>query len=175
MPNPKKIWKRQENIIKFLDLLMKKKELTFPMLKDKLQVSVATLSAYIKALEQQGKIESFIKSGEDRRVTWYRIKPENAKIVETQLSRYEAVKFIEGLSNPVHIRKSQNGTSVDIFISFPMEVGNGVMRKLAEASTMTIAKANLSQAAEKFLKLLSTTTTVSKMANQKIAIVIMSE
>ena len=94
---------------KLLALLKTKKEMTFQQLKEALGVSDPTLAEYIKTLENQKRIENFLKSP-DRRHRWYKIKLESAEEVDAQIGRYEAIKFIEGIQNPLYIYKpSPNG------------------------------------------------------------------
>lgn len=111
MVNWKKGKDRDENLTKLLSLLTRK-ESRFYELKEKLNVSEPTLTEYIKKLESKQQIEAFLKS-EGPRQKWYRIKPESKKNVETQIRQYEAIKFIEGMENPLYEYQEKNSEFVD--------------------------------------------------------------
>jgi DNA-binding MarR family transcriptional regulator len=112
--------KQRDNLNRFLKLLEQHGKLTFPDLAEKLGVSRVTLSSYIKILMKQQKIMQ-TKDEKDLRVEWYSVRPEKAKIVESQIKQYEAVKFIEDLVEPIHAYEtSRDGTmAVSAFASIP--------------------------------------------------------
>jgi len=160
MVNPKKEWERLDNLNKLLSLLKQHEELTFKGLKEKMGVSEPTLTGYIKTLEGQKKIEPFFKP-QDRRQRWYRIKPENRQKVEAQLLKYEAIRFIEGIPNPIYVFEEKDGKAIAAFMSDP---GVATLRGFAKRAVQGIVSANLNF--PNFLKL-------SPVENQKIAVVIM--
>jgi DNA-binding MarR family transcriptional regulator len=115
--NPNKEWKRDENLKKLLSLLKTHGELRFGELKDKLGVSEPTLAKYIRKKEEAGEIVGYFK--QDRRERYYKITPEKMRKVEGQLSQYEAIKFIEGISNPVYVYDKEQQTAIAVFMSTP--------------------------------------------------------
>lgn len=137
MVNPKKQWEREDNLNRLLSLLKQHGELTFSDLKEKMGVSEPTLTKYIKTLEKQEKIKPFFKP-EDRRQRWYRIKLENKKEVEAQLGKYEAIKFIGRISNPVYIDEpSKDGSrAMALFSSVPPEENREAWEKELRKKTM---------------------------------------
>jgi len=161
MVNPKKEWNRSDNLNRLLSSLKQHDELSFGDLKEKVRVSEPTLTEYIKALEKQGRIEHFFKA-RDRRKRWYRIKPENRQKVEAQLLKYEAIKFIESIHNPVYVFRQKDGKAIAAFMSDP---GNVALRDVAKK-----AMQNQVSAALNFPNLLK----FSPAENQKIAVVIMA-
>jgi DNA-binding MarR family transcriptional regulator len=96
--------------------------LNFQSIKQKLNVSEPTLTDYIKTLETDNRIEHFEKP-EDRRHTWYRIKPQSIKAVDRALLKYEAVKFIKNIEEPMvtYLKGKDGKSSISIFLS---DVGN---------------------------------------------------
>jgi hypothetical protein len=83
-----------------------------------MDVSEPTLTEYIKILEIERKIESFSKP-EDRRNTWYRIKPENSPLVNADIGKYEIIQFIDSLKNPIYGYEQQGNVSASIFAVKP--------------------------------------------------------
>lgn len=130
MVNPKKIWERSENLNRLLLLLKHHGEITFKDLKEKMGVSDPTLTDYIKTLEKQEKIEHFFKA-RDRRKRWYRIRKERTKLVETQLGKYEALKFVEEIDNPIYLyEQSKDGSrAMALFSSVPPTENREVWEK----------------------------------------------
>lgn len=149
----------RENINKLLSLLKNHGKLRFYDLKEKLRVSSPTLSQYLKELEGDGKIETFHVKGEDRRIRWYRIKPENRKNVETQLGKYEAIRFIEGISNPIYSYVEDGEKAIAVFMSGIDQRVERLAQKMAD------------QMASQYLKFLK----LKLLPNQKIATVIMTK
>ena len=160
MVNPKKEWERSDNLNKLLLLLKQHEELTNRDLKEKMGVSDPTLAEYIKTLEKKGRIEHFFKT-HDRRKRWYRIKPENRQKVEAQLGKYEAIRFIGSISNPVYTFVEKDGKAIAAFMSDP---GAASLRNVAKRAMDAIVSANL-----KFPNLLK----LSPAENQKMAVIIM--
>ena len=107
---------KEINLNTLLSLLKEHKERTFKDLSKGIEVSNPTLTEYIKLLEGQNKIEHFDKAG-DRRSQWYRIKPESSEQVTDQLGRYEAIRFIKGIPNPIHVHKKEGDLSVSAFVT----------------------------------------------------------
>ena len=109
----------RENLNKLLSLLKQYENMQFRELKKELGVSSPTLSAYFRKLRNQ--IECFRFEGEDRRIKRYRIRPENKKEVETQLAKYEAINFIERMSNPIYIydKSEDESRAMALFSSVP--------------------------------------------------------
>jgi DNA-binding MarR family transcriptional regulator len=133
MANPKARWNRDDNMNKLLHLLKEHTELTFKDLKNGLQVSDPTLTEYVKLLEQQNKIEHFDKPG-DRRSQWYRIKQESETEVQTQLGKYEAVRFIKSIYNPIYsYHPSEHGKSIAAFCGALDTVNRKQQQKMVDA------------------------------------------
>ena len=111
-------WDRSRNRVKILSLLETHGKMRYRDLKEKMNVSNPTLSDYIKFWEEQGKIEHFWGT-RDRREKWYRIKPKNKEKVEGQLRKFEVIKFVEGISNPVYVFEQSNDgtTAIGVFTS----------------------------------------------------------
>ncbi|MGD0449919.1 MAG: transcriptional regulator [Candidatus Bathyarchaeia archaeon] len=132
MANPKKEWKRSDNLVELLSLLKTHRELDYQTLKAKLNISDPTLTEYIKLLEANGKIEHFSKS-DDRRRTWYRIKPQSMETVEGDLLEYEAVKFLKSIEDPLvtYLKGKDGKSSVSIFLSNAGSV-KGPQKKIFE-------------------------------------------
>ena len=130
MVNPKTTWSREDNHRKLLSLLREHEQLTFGDLKNKLSVSEPTLTEYIKDLEEENWIEPFFKP-EDRRQRWYRIKVESKEKVDSQLGKYEAIKFIEGIPNPIYIHREKGKRAIGIFMS-PEGNNIAIQKKMAE-------------------------------------------
>ena len=130
---------RNDNLLKLQSLLTKRKELNFKQLREGLHVSEPTaLAEYVKLLESQGKIEHFDKAG-DRRSQWYRIKAENAKDVETQLGKYEAIRFIKSIPKPVYKYKTDGKFLVAAFITNPHDQPREIFEKKVEAILSGVA------------------------------------
>jgi len=162
MVNPKKEWKRKDNLEKLLILLKQHGELIFKSLKEKMEVSEPTLAEYIKILEQEKRIEHFFKS-KDRRERWYRIRPESAKKVDAQLGKGVAVRFIEGIPNPVFYY-SPGKISIAAFESVPATMN----RNKSEEQIKSIVR-NMARTSKIFNVIPSLKT------DQKIAVVLMVE
>lgn len=147
----------RENINKLLNLLKQYGKLNSSSLEEKLGVSSPTLSSYLKELEENGDIEHFFKP-KDRRERWYRIKFESREKVEAQLQKYEAIKFIEGMSNPLYtFEQDKSGNkAIAAFISRIDPKSD----KLGEKIASQIAKQCVG-----FLK--------TPLLNRKMAVVIM--
>ena len=103
-----------------LILLTKHERLISGDLERMLGVSAPTLSNYTKKLEANGIIESY-QLDENRQKTYWRIKSEQKRTVETHLSRFKAVKFLEGLNSPIYIHRDtlDRKASVALFASLP--------------------------------------------------------
>lgn len=102
-----------------LDLLAKHERLQSGDLERMLRVTPPTLSNYTKKLLADGTIESY--QLDDARKTFWRIKSERKPGIETQLSRFKAVKFLEGLDEPIYIHQEtpDRKASVALFASLP--------------------------------------------------------
>ena len=173
-------WKKKgqaDNKREILRLLRDNNELRNIDLKKKLaekgiQVSDPTLSAYIKSLEEAGKIEHFSKTGSerDRREKWYRIRTESIETVKGELYKYEAIKFIESIPDPIYAYQvSPDGRKAfAVFASLPdANVPNNVRIKMRQ-TLETFAKGL-------FSFYIRTLMNVLKIKGQKVALVIMAE
>ena len=114
---------QRDNQKKILDLLDRSDDLRFTKLKEKSGFSAPTLSSLLKILEEDDKIQRFHVKGEDRRIKRYRIKPESKLKVEAQLGTYEAIRFIEGISDPVYIYKPPLKNGKVAIAAFSSSVG----------------------------------------------------
>lgn len=122
-------WKKQvrrDNEREILGLLKKHVELRNIDIKEKMRekgiaLSDPTLAAHIRNLEKDGRIGHFSKPQGDRREKWYKIKSERMEEVEGELNKYEAIKFIESIPNPVHVFKASKDGNKAIagFMSLP--------------------------------------------------------
>ena len=76
-----------------------------------------------RELEESNKIERFRIKGEDRRIEWYRIKPESLGKVEASIGRQDAIQFIKSFSNPVYsYKESKDGKkAIAAFMSMPLQ------------------------------------------------------
>lgn len=153
----KKIGER-ENKTRLLALLEQHGDLSSSQLKAMLRVSMPTLSNYLSELEGAKKIEATFSS-KDRRLKRYKIKPESRERVEAQIRTYEAVKFIEGIPNPVHVYDRVGLKAVAAFAYTPIEQDRERIRKIAEKVVSGSLRAI------RFLKL---------QKDQKIAFVLMA-
>lgn len=129
---------RYKNVMKIQGLLERKKELKYSELKRELNVSDPTLSDYIRKLEEMERIEHFFKS--DRRERWYRIRAKSLKKVEASLRKYEAIQFIESISNPIYSYKSDGKKAIAAFVSLPV---NDALREKVQRAADTIVSWNL--------------------------------
>ena len=159
MPHYKEKGKR-ENEDRFLALLKEHGNLQFYELKAKLDVSSPTLTSYIKHLEREGKIEEFRKADDYRRVRRYRLKKEKMDEINWQVGRYEAIKFIQEIDNPVYANYRKGNKAIAAFSSVPAK-GN---RESYEKMVRGIA-------GSKGWRLLSWL--IPKKSNQKMAVIIM--
>lgn len=88
---------------------------------DEIKVSMPVLSTHVKQLEEEGLIENFRDPAKDRRLQYYRIKPESKEKVESHLAKYEAINFIKEIPNPVYYCKTERGIAGAVFLSEPPE------------------------------------------------------
>lgn len=129
-------------------------------LKTKTGLSMPVLSNHLKNLENKELIENFRDPQKDRRFQWYRIKPENAETVKGQLGKYDAIKFIKEIHNPLYVFSKKGKVSVAAFSAVPATTN----RKLYEETQ----KAILNKQALGFLK-----TFMGIKPNQRTALIIM--
>ncbi len=138
MANWKTKKNRANNLDKLRTFLKEHKELTFKQLKEGLQVSDPTMTDYIKILEEKNEIEHFDKP-EDRRSQWYRIKPESKDQVYSQIGKYEAIKFIESINDPIYAFKQIGKGAVAAFVSSNVENPEDVT-SVVDAMAMLVPK-----------------------------------
>lgn len=151
---------KRDKLSELLGLLKQHGKLRSSALEEKLGVSSPTLSAYLRELKRENKIEDLTVKNEDGRFKWYRIKPESKKHVDAELGKFEAIRFIDAISDPIYCYEEDKdgGKAIAAFVS---RIDPRVDR-VAEKMTDQIVKP--------YLKLLRMTTL---LPNQKIAVVIM--
>jgi DNA-binding Lrp family transcriptional regulator len=93
----------RENTLKLLTLLKKHGSLSFSQMRSMLDISSPTLSIHLKKLEDGKAIEQFRLRSADGLHQGYRIRKESAAKVEADIGKFEAVRFIEGIVNPIYI------------------------------------------------------------------------
>jgi DNA-binding MarR family transcriptional regulator len=149
--------KNQQLILKLLNEIgpMRFNEL-YAKINKTSKISQPTLSKHLKQLEKD-KIERYWnknKSGD-----CYRIKPENREKVKAEIQKHEAIKFIEGISNPVH--HFEPGKKIDI------AAFTSVLATINRAECQTEVKKTVKKMAKLFSFIPSLKT------DQKMAVVIM--
>ena len=157
-------WKKAEstrNQQLILTLLIKIGPMRFKELYAKInetsKISQPTLSSHLKQLEkEEGKIERYWNKKKGG--NYYQIKLENREKVEAQIHKYEAIKFIEGIPNPVYYYHPGKA-SISAFTSVPQTMN----RKEWEGNVKSTVK--------KMSKLFNFIPSLK--TNQKMAIVIM--
>ena len=152
---------KRDKLSELLGLLKQHGRLRSSVLEKKLGVSSPTLSAYLRELKRENKIEEDLTvKDEDRRKKFYRIKSESQKDVEAELGKFEAIRFIDAISDPVYCYEEDKdgGKAIAAFVSRIDPRVDGV----AEKMTNQIVKQYL-----KFLRM------ATLLPNQKIAVVIM--
>jgi DNA-binding Lrp family transcriptional regulator len=132
----------RENLNRLLSLLKQYGRLRSDELKEKLGVSSPTLAHYIKQLEEKERIEHIYIEGEDRRFRYYRIKPKNFENVEAQLGKYEAIRFVEKISNPLYVYRESNDKKKAI-APFISPLGQPKLDTVMKASVTQIVSYNL--------------------------------
>lgn len=112
----------RDNLHQVMGLLKKNDKLRFGDMEKLLPFSRVTISKHLRELEESNEIERFRVKGEDRRIEWYRIKPESLRKVEASLGRHDAVQFIKSFSNPVYsYKESKDGQkAIAAFMSLPL-------------------------------------------------------
>ena len=151
--------KNQQRILKLLNEIgpMRFKDLYVEINKTS-NISQPTLSKHLKQLEKDEKIERYWNKNKGG--ACYRIKPQNREKVKAQIQKYEAISFIEGISNPIYIFKESRDKrkAMAAFSSVPSTINR---KKMEVAFKKTIRPL--------YLKLVR----ASLNENQKMAVVIM--
>ncbi len=134
--------KKQEcdNINRLLSYIKEKGSVSFTEGKAFLNVSSVTMSSYLKKLLEEKKIEHYyvLEPGKKRRKERYRIKPENQDKVNAQIGKYEAIKFIEGISNHIYVYREKDGKAIAAFISQIDKEISGFSRKESQVKLLSI-------------------------------------
>lgn len=119
----KKIGRQTRN--RLLKLLQNHpKGLNTGRLRNELRISMPVLSTHLKTLEKDGKIENFRDPNKDRRFQWYRINPDRKEEVLTELSMYDAIRFIMNMPRLAYhgLKPKKGKQSIAAFASVPATV-----------------------------------------------------
>ena len=124
----RKHWKKEEaekNENTILGLL-NYKDMRFKDLQQEFEgISPTTLSGHLKTLLRKKTIARYWN--EDKKANYYQITPESKDQVIDKLGKYEAIRFVKGISNPAYACKpSKDGTkAVAVFSTVPETMNRG--------------------------------------------------
>jgi len=159
-----KHWKKQEAEINETKILkqIESKDMRFSELQQNLSdMSPTTLTEHLKKLINRGLISRYWN--EDKKANYYRVDPKSKDQVTGSLGKYEAIKFLRDIHNPMYVYQEKGKMRVAAFSNVPATVN----RKEYEKKQ----KAILSKQALRLLNLFVKT----PAAGNKMALVIMLE
>jgi len=112
------IMKENERLRKIRDFLLRKKRAIWTDIQKNTGIQPKELSYDLKELLKRGEIICE-QNMHDRRKTWYMLKDERR--THTELRRYEAIKFIENLSNPSFKEEAKKVEDYEVVMSWFFE------------------------------------------------------
>ncbi|MCJ7635403.1 hypothetical protein MUP77_23815 [Candidatus Bathyarchaeota archaeon] len=109
----------RDNVNRLLSYMKGKGSVSFTEGKTFLNVSSVTMASYLRQLLEDKQIEHYyeIQEGQKRRKEKYRIKKDSFEKVNSQVGRHEAIRFIEGISNPVYSFRKEGSRAIASFSS----------------------------------------------------------
>jgi DNA-binding MarR family transcriptional regulator len=110
--------KEEERFRKIRDFLLEHKEATWTEIQKHTNIQSKEISNDLKNLINKGEIICE-KRMKDRRKTWYMLKDERK--THTEKKRYESIKFIEDLNDPIYNEKSFPKKDYEISVSWFLE------------------------------------------------------
>ena len=137
---------RRQRSNHLLEIIQQNQPITNSDLKKHIAVSDPTLSGYLIELEKKKLIVHFEKT--DRRKKWYKIKPESKSIVNANIKKYAAIKFIESIKDPVYSFESSDDKNftVSVFVlpvqegRLPSELAMKILKKAWQKQIDNTAK-----------------------------------
>ncbi len=109
----------RDNINRLLSYMTEKGSVSFTEGKSFLNVSSVTMASYLTQLLGEHKIEHYyeIQKEQKKKKEKYRIKKESFEKVNSQVGRHEAIRFIEGILNPVYSFRKEGSRAIASFSS----------------------------------------------------------
>jgi len=124
MSDERGIWAKQSRRNKkttVLKYIKEKQPIKYSELKKLVTVSDPTLSDYLRELLKEELIE-FYEDPKDRRIKWYKIKPEKNQQVEAKILKHESTQFVENLQNPLFAERKEEIEGSTVGVSFFVEL-----------------------------------------------------